>query len=335
MWLGAAAAACASSGSSSNEGTTSTSSSATSQGSGSTTVSGGSRSTGGSSSGTTSGQTGSSSAQDGGTAGDCDAQPLCEGFESDTVGAAPDSTRWGLITGSTPGSPNVGPDGGGLRVAVDNSQHHTGSNSLRVIGGDSNGWYASNTSAFQKISGSQIYVRFFARFSGDPASSAQLAATQNHNGFLSMWSGPPAVAASPNFFHDYNSLDAGPEGGQLRLGFQMSIMDWNWIPPDSTLPDLSPTGVAQSVAPMANQWDCYEFHIDETNSHIEFWFDSNPVGGLSFDGPGDAGIKNNWTSSGPHALSVQSLGLGWLQLSTAETAWYDDVVVSASRFGCQ
>ena len=33
--------------------------------------------------------------------------------------------------------------------------------------------------------------------------------------------------------------------------------------------------------------------------------------------------------------SSHALGLGWLQLSTAEAGWYDDVVISTSRFGCQ
>ncbi|MDP9034697.1 MAG: hypothetical protein M3O50_07795 [Myxococcota bacterium] len=269
----------------------------------------------------------------------CANQPLCDDFESYAAGTLPSGGPWELITGNTAGAPNGPVPGGGSMVGIDPSQHHSGVNSLRVVGGDSSGWYAANRSAFSKT-GQQIYVRLYARFSGDPSSDGGVA-TQGHNGFLSMWSGPAATAADPAFFSKYYSLNAD-NTGQLRVGFQAGIVDWNAVlhttngsQLDSTLPDLSPTGIAQSVSPRARQWDCYEFHIDQTNNHIEFWFNSTKVPGLSWDGTDVPQVSDQWTRMGPPPLRIQSLGLGWLQLGTAETAWYDDVVVSSSRVGCQ
>ncbi|MDP9152182.1 MAG: hypothetical protein M3O36_19830 [Myxococcota bacterium] len=291
---------------------------------------------GGSGSGTSGVADGGGSGSSGAVA--CARQPLCDDFESYAAGMLPNGGPWQLITGNTPGTPNGPVPGGGSMVGIDTSQHHSGVNSLRVVGGDSSGWYAANKSAFSKTA-QQIYVRLYARFSGDPSSDGGVA-TQGHNGFLSMWSGPAATAADPLFFSKYYSLNAD-NTGQLRVGFQAGVVDWNSVlrvsngSQDSTLPDLSPTGIAQSVSPRAKEWNCYEFHIDETNNHIEFWFNSTKVPGLSWDGTDVPQVSDQWTRMGPPPLSIQSLGLGWLQLGTAETAWYDDVVVSSSRVGCQ
>jgi hypothetical protein len=222
--------------------------------------------------------------------------------------------------------------GGGLLVGIDSAVHHSGSNSLRVVGGDSCGYYAITTDAFASGKlGSQVYARFFARFSG--AADAGVAATQNHNGFLSMYSGATKGTDS-TFYTNYGM--SGATSGQLRLGFQSNVVDWNNIinGKDSTLPDLDAMGTSQSVAPSAANWDCYEFHIDQTNNHIEFWFNGTAVTGLSWNGTSVTGVNDQWATGGPPPLQLQSFGLGWLQLNTAETAWYDDVALSTTRIGC-
>jgi len=140
--------------------------------------------------------------------------------------------------------------GGGIFIGIDASQHHSGNNSLRVIGGDSCGYYAINTSAFSKL-GDQVYTRFYALFSGNAGTPDAGFATQNHNGFLSMYSGAPS-GTDPNFYNEYNTGTA--TGGQLRIGSQAGVLDWNnLIPdsmPDSTLPDLDTPGEMESIDPV-------------------------------------------------------------------------------------
>jgi hypothetical protein len=244
---------------------------------------------------------------------------------------APDPSVWHVFMGCNPNAANA-PVSGGLTIGIDNTQHHSGSNSLRVANGDSCGFYAITTAAFASGQlGSQVYARFYARFSG--GGGADASATQNHNGFLSMYSGSTKGTDS-SFFTNYGMSSA--TSGQLRLGFQSGVVDWNNIinGKDSTLPDLDPMGTAQSVSPGAGTWDCYEFHIDQTNNHIEFWFNGTAVPGLSFDGTSTSGVSDQWATGGPPALQLQSFGLGWLQLNTMETAWYDDVALAGTRIGC-
>jgi hypothetical protein len=216
--------------------------------------------------------------------------------------------------GCNPNSTNT-PVDGGLLVGIDNSVSHGGKNSLRVVGGDSCGYYAVNTSAFSKLT-AQVYARVFARFSGAP--------TSNHNGFLSMVTG-----TATNFLSMYSNSD------QVRLGFQGNVIAWNYLKTDATLPDIDSMGEAQSAATQPNQWDCIEFHLDQTTGHIEFWLNGTSVPGLSYDGTSVQGVSDNWHTGGPASLALKSFGLGWLGLNSQYTAWYDDVALSNSRITCK
>jgi hypothetical protein len=231
---------------------------------------------------------------------------------------------------------DAGAPGGGLFIGIDGSQHRTGNNSLRVIGtaGDGCGFYAIDTTAFAGL-GPQVYVRFYARFSGLAGSPDGGMATPNHCGFLSMYSGSPP-STDPNFWQDYNHGTS--TGGQIRLGSQSNVIDWNNIVmgADATLPDLGPMGIAQSIDPPANEWQCFEFHVDLTAGHIEFWLNGTMVPGLSWEGAPVAGVSDQWSTQGPPVpWSLQSFGLGWFGLNGAETAWYDDVAFASCRIGCQ
>ena len=83
----------------------------------------------------------------------------------------------------------------------------------------------------------------------------------NHNGFVSMYSGPPTTL-----------LQMYSNSTQLRLGFQGGVIDWNYAPADVTLPDIDPMGEMQSVVTPVTEWSCIEFHLDQTTGDIEFWF---------------------------------------------------------------
>lgn len=250
---------------------------------------------------------GTDASPESGTGGGCSSLPLCDDFEEDTPGTKP--TNWSLVLGCN--ASQMSDDAStGLIIGVTSSQHHSGNNSVEVMGGDSCGYYFENTAAVATLAaGKQLYARFWVMFSGLP--------TMGHNGFLSMGL--------------MSTMTTAP---QLRLGFQSDIIDWNYIPPDSTLPDLSPTGVAASAATMASMWTCMEFHVDETTGQLEFWLNGTSVSGLSYDG-GSTGVDMGWLTGGPPAPVVPiSFGLGWLHLNDNYTVWYDDVALGAARIGC-
>jgi len=243
----------------------------------------------------------------------CGSLPLCDGFESDTPGMQPNASRWTVNMGCNPNMQDTATDGG-LLVGVDNTQSHTGKNSLRVVGGDSCGFYVVHTAALSRLAGGPLYARFYARFSGPP--------TQNHNGFLSM-----------------STAGTGDAGGDhVRLGFQDQVIAWNAQNSDSTLPDMDPQGTTLSTTTTPNNWDCLEFSVDNKAGDIQFWLNGNPIQGLSFaasQAP-TQGVNDQWARGGPKVpIMVTSFGLGWLGLNNQYTAWFDDVALASSRIGCQ
>jgi hypothetical protein len=234
----------------------------------------------------------------------CASLPLCDGFEADTPGTAP--TGWNVVMGCNPNTQDTAVEGGGLLVGVDSSQHHGGKNSLRVVGGDSCGYYAVSASAFAAL-GSQVYARLWVMFSRGP--------TQGHNGFLSM---------------------ATTGGDHFRLGFQDGVVAWNAQMSDATLPDMDPQGTSLSVAPAATTWTCIELHIDEASGHLETWINgaATAVAGLTWNGTTVQGVDDQWARGAPSPPVPKDLGLGWLGLNDQETVWFDDVALAGSRIGC-
>jgi hypothetical protein len=235
----------------------------------------------------------------------CASLPLCDDFEQDAPGAAPKG--WTVVMGCNPNTVDAPVEGGGLLVGVDSSQHHSGSNALRVVGGDSCGYYAVNTSAFA-ATGDQLYARLWVLFSGTP--------TQGHNGFLSM---------------------STSSGDHFRLGFQDGVVAWNAQKSDATLPDMDPQGTSLSVATAAATWTCIEFHIDSTNGHVEFWLNgsASAVAGLSYDGGNVQGVNDQWARGAPAPPRPADFAIGWLGLNNQQTVWFDDVTLAGARIGCQ
>src|SRR5580692_3978049 len=91
----------------------------------------------------------------------CSSLPLCDTFDTDTAGSPPASSLWTLVgtagcsgTGN-PGAPTIYP------VVVDSTQHHSGANSVKITGGDACGPLMLNTSAFSKLTGADVYGRFY------------------------------------------------------------------------------------------------------------------------------------------------------------------------------
>jgi hypothetical protein len=235
-------------------------------------------------------------------ASSCAASALCDDFEHDVPGTAP--AGWTVSMGCNPNTVDAPTDGGGLLVGVDDSRHHSGNNSVRVVGGDSCGYYIVETNAFGSL-GADVYARFWVMFSGSP--------TANHNGFSSM---------------------ATSGGDHLRLGFQDQVVAWNAQKSDATLPDMDPQGTSTSVATSPGTWQCIEIHVAEASGHLEFWLDGQSVAGLGYDGGDAQGVDDQWSRGAPSPLVPTSLALGWLGLNDQQTVWFDDVALGDSRIGC-
>lgn len=102
---------------------------------------------------------------------------------------------------------------------------------------------------------------------------------------------------------------------------------------DATLPDLSPQGVATSVGIPANTWQCVEQHLGKDGT-IETWLNGDAIAGLTVKSgvanPNDSG----WIRT-PYTPSISGVYWGWESYgSAANTFWYDDVAVAATRVGC-
>ncbi len=160
-------AGCASSTQPGVAGTSSTSSPSPSSSGGSSTTA---QSSGTQASGTTSAtssQSGSgsstSSSSSGASTGSCAGLALCDDFEADTANGPPSSALWTLYgtkgcSGSgNPGAPVIWP------ITIDTTQHHSGSQSMKVVGGDSCGAFAVNTSAFAALASGEVYARFYVK----------------------------------------------------------------------------------------------------------------------------------------------------------------------------
>lgn len=120
----------------------------------------------------------------------------------------------------------------------------------------------------------------------------------------------------------------------LRIGGQNRILMWNREQDDATLPELSPQGVASSAQLPANQWVCFEYKVGADGS-IETWLNDAPISGLTY-GPGVSNpYANQWQRSSirPRPSAVY---FGWESYGgDSNTFWYDDIVISSSRIGCQ
>ena len=225
---------------------------------------------------------------------------LSDGFEATAVGGPPSAALWTITQ----------PDCAGTgKLAVDDSQAHSGMHSVRVDGG---GGYCdhvffANSSVIASL-GDQIYARVFVRL-GAPLGAG-------HVTFLAM-------------------KDTADKGNDVRMGGQDMILMYNRQSDDATLPVLSPTGVGDSVAIAQEKWTCVEFHFDESAGTIDTWVDSQEVSGLVENGTSTPDISTQWLSRAGWKPSLSDFRLGWESYSgQTMTLWFDDVALSASRIGC-
>jgi hypothetical protein len=223
----------------------------------------------------------------------CDGLAVCDDFESSTVAAT-----WTTVT------PNCSGTGA---IALDTSQAHSGSRSLKVSGGGGycNHVFLSTTAAASV--GSVLWGRFFVRL--------DQALSDNHVTFVSM----------------KNASD----GKELRMGGQNRVLMWNRESDDATLPAMSPTGTAASTQLAAQSWHCVELRIDGKTGEIQTWVEGKEIAGLAVIGGPTPDIDEPWlrkTGWLPMPLDVK---FGWESYGNQPmTLWFDDVALGARRIGC-
>jgi hypothetical protein len=222
---------------------------------------------------------------------------LCTDFEADAPGALP-----ATFSARTP---NCSGDG---KAGIDDQVAHSGKKSLRVQsgGGTCNHMFATPTLDFAAL-GNAFWVRFYVRFEHELSDA--------HVTFLAM--------------QDQVSKKA------LRMGGQKKILMWNRELDDATLPELSPMGIAMSVAPPAGQFKCVEFHLDGAAGTLETYVDSQLVPGLVVDAVGTKDSDGQWLNSGKWSAKASEIGFGWESYgSDAMTLWFDDIAIASERTGC-
>jgi len=248
------------------------------------------------------GTAGSTSAA-GATSTGCTGMALCDDFEADTAGTAP--AGWTLFKpGGCSGS-------AAYSANIDTTQSHSGSKSVKVTGGDSCGPMLVNTAAFAKLSGGEVYGRFYVRM---PSFST----TVSH-----------AVMAALGLQGGIGSSTSYNQASNLSLSVEPVGTDFlYWQTDDGHIsPSRDTAGAAQTTLPKSDTWTCIEFHVSSSTNALETWVDGMAVPGLTFVADMQA---KGWPNITPTAL-----GLGWIDFSSsAYSLYFDDAALGTTRIGC-
>jgi hypothetical protein len=247
---------------------------------------------------------------------ECTNRVVCDDFESTPVGGPPSPMLWPPMK---PGdcSSNVG------IITVDDSQAHSGTHSVKVVGGPAycDHVFFVNTSAFPAV-GQDVYARYFVRFagaSGAMAPNAFAIGQMAHETFMRM-------------------ADSTANGQHLRLGGWNEILAWNRESDGATLPlDVatgSPSVQMESVVPMTDTWTCVELHVSESKGTIDTWVDGNEVTDLVEDGTQGSQATQTWQNPMWRPMFTD-FELGWESYDNeTATLWFDDVIIDKQRIGC-
>ncbi|NUT23886.1 MAG: cellulose-binding protein [Hamadaea sp.] len=230
------------------------------------------------------------------TSSSCGSLTLCEGFESQSTG-----TPSGAWVVSYPDCQGTG------TATVDPTTAYRGGKSLKISGteGYCNHVFVKSTAT---LTGSVWYARFYVRHTTAlPASHVTFAALK----------------------------DAADGNRDLRMGGQNGALQWNRQSDDATLPEQSPAGVALSAVLPVNSWNCVEFKVSGADGTMQTWLNGTEVAGLHEDGVPTHDIDQQWLSRTNWRPSLTDFRLGWESYgSGADTLWFDEVALGASRIGC-
>ncbi len=252
--------------------------------------------------GGTAGKGGAGASGTGGSAGGCASLPLCETFESSTVGGAPNTALWTVINGN----------GSSDTATIDSIGANGTSKSVKIQSGDR--IYIRNSSVIATL-GPVVHARFFVRF--------MMTLPQGHAAFM---------ATHPTPADQYTQT---PE---FRLGSQDMVLHWNNTQGDVNIPDVSPQGDAVSLMPAANTWYCLELTINTSNGHLNVSVNGNDMAGLTEDGVSTANVDDSWLGTGSVTSTYSTLAdfsLGWASYGGGKmNLWFDEIALSPNPIGC-
>jgi len=235
----------------------------------------------------------------GGPAAGCGSAVVCDDFEDAAPGGPPDPARW------TVASPDCSGTGS---LAVDGAEAHTGARSLRIDGA---GGYCNHVFiASDSIAGiaGPVHGRFWIR-PADPLGDG-------HVTFMAM-------------------RDAAADS-DVRMGGQSRILMWNRERDDATLPELSPTGIGDTLPLAAGAWTCIELAVDGGAGTIATSVDGAAVTGLVVDGQPTPDIDAQWLRDPSWRPDLADIRLGWESYGDqAMTLWVDDVAFGPDPLGCE
>lgn len=226
---------------------------------------------------------------------------FCDGFENQST-AVP-SNRWSVYSLDCSGTGTA---------SIDSTKAHSGAKSAEVVGFDGycNHVFIRDTSDMG-LAGPVWDVRFWVMHT-TPLPTG-------HVTFVAM-----------------NDSAAG--NTDLRFGGQNGALMWNRQSDDQTLPDQSPTGVAQSSALPVNTWTCVEYQVNGSTGALTTWLNGAQVAGLSENGTPVANVSDQWLAgNGAHwRPSLTDLKFGWESYGGGgdDTLWFDDIALSTGHIGC-
>lgn len=257
---------------------------------------------------------------EGGSTGSCAGLALCDDFESDTANSPPNAARWiswgtrGCSGSGNPSAPVIFP------ITIDSTASHSGSQSLKVEGGDSCGAFAVNTSAFASLSSGEVYARMWVKL--DPT-KVFTHAIMLGGGLLPVGDGGTGFNGPGDLF----SLQPETNGGTSTSVFYWGVQDSNVMPPMNSSASSSTTYLS------GTGFSCLEFHVSKAQKVVETWINGTAVSGLT----STSSVNSGWQA--PASLALTSLALGWVDFhgpdSPAFAVWFDDVALSSTRIGCQ
>ncbi|KAL7944120.1 carbohydrate-binding module family 1 protein [Trichoderma barbatum] len=193
----------------------------------------------------------------------------------------------------------------GGTVSLDTTIAHSGSNSMKVVGG-SNGYCGHIFFGTTKVPTGDVYVRAWVQL--------KTALGNDHVTFIVM-------------------PDSAQGGDHLRIGGQSQILDYNRESDDATLPDLSPQGIASSVNLPTGSFQCFEYYLG-TDGTMQTWLNGNLISGMTA-GPNANNPNAAGWSRKSYVPDINGVYFGWEAYSGGvNTVWFDDVAIGTSRAGC-
>ncbi len=224
---------------------------------------------------------------------------LCEGFETQTAGAAP-GAPWMLDTR------------GGGKITVDTTKPFSGQKSVHVTG-VMNGFQGdrANIATPMAIDSKTVWVRFMMYTASYPASSGV------HTRLMRLGTAAGAALGSP------------------ESGYSFATYNGTAIEKVNTVLQRSAATKLNDSA-NKNRWICWEFEIDKTGGigkvvpHI--WLDTKE---LSLSAAGGASHGMTSPSWDPINIEVFIMGLeGYQPDPVPADYWIDDVIINSQRVGC-